>query len=149
MNKDNCISCIVGITLLFSSIYMSLVKDETYFQRFIVLLDEEQKKTYFSIVKERLTIYILGMIIGLTLGLMYFFNYPNHKYRICTFLTIVYLAKLGFYYFAPKSPLMLYSLNTKAQVDAWADIYSDMKYKWTMSLLTGFIGYILLSLSLS
>ena len=43
---------------------------------------------------------------------------------------------------------MLYSLKTKAQVDAWADIYSDMKYKWKMSILTGFIGYILLSLSL-
>ena len=63
MNKDNCISCIVGITLLFSSIYMSLVKDDAYFQRFIVLLDEEQRNTYFLIVKERLTIYILGMIL--------------------------------------------------------------------------------------
>jgi hypothetical protein len=148
MKNENCITCIVGITLLFSSIYMTLVKDETIFQRFVVLLDEEQRNTYFLIVKERLTIYILGMILGLTLGLMYFFNYPKHEYRICTFLAIVYLVKLGFYYFSPKSPLMLYSLKTKAQVNAWADIYSDMKYKWQLSILIGFIGYILLSLSL-
>ena len=69
MKNENCITCIVGITLLFSSIYMTLVKDETIFQRFIVLLDEEQRNTYLLIVKERLTIYILGMILGLTLGL--------------------------------------------------------------------------------
>ena len=148
MNKENCITCVLGITLLFSSVYMQLVKEDVYFQNFMSLLDEDQRETYFMIVKERLTIYILGMILGLTLGLMYFFSYPQHKYRLCTFLAIVFLVKLGFYYFSPKSPLMLYSLKTKAQVNAWADIYSDMKYKWKLSILVGFLGYLFLSLSL-
>jgi hypothetical protein len=148
MKTENCITCVVGITLLFSSIFMNLVKDDNYFQQFIILLDEEQRDTYFKIVTERLTIYILGMILGLTLGLLYFFNNKHHQYRVCTFLAIIYLVKLGFYYFAPKSPLMLYSLKTKTQVDAWANIYSDMKYKWKLSIITGFIGYLTLSLSL-
>jgi len=147
MNNESCITCVIGITLLLSSLYMTIMRDETYFDRFVVLLDEDQRDTYFMIVKERLTIYTLGMILGLTLGLMYLLNNPTHKYRVCTFLTIVYLVKLGFYYFSPKSPLMLYSLKTKAQTDAWADIYSDMKYKWKISICMGLVGYIILGSS--
>ena len=58
------------------------------------------------------------------------------------------LFKLGFYYIVPKSPLMLYSLTTKEQTDAWADIYIEMKKKWKLSLALGFIGYITIVYSL-
>ena len=72
----------------------------------------------------------------------------NDKYLICKLLCIVYLIKLSFYYFFPKSPLMLYSLTTKQQTDAWADIYTEMKNRWITSLTVGFFGYVLLSYSL-
>jgi hypothetical protein len=53
-----------------------------------------------------------------------------------------------FYYFYPKSPLMLYSLRTKEQTDAWADIYTEMKHRWIMSLVFGLFSYVFLTLAL-
>ena len=139
-----CVSCLIGITLLISSIYMSILKqDQDIFIDFFKLLNHTQKLIYYDIVKERLTIYSIGMILGIVLGLYYYFNYPKQSYRVCTFLAIVYIVKLGFYYFYPKSPLMLYSLTNKRQTDAWAKIYEEMKYRYKLSLFIGFLGYLL------
>ena len=42
---------------------------------------------------------------------------------------------------------MLYSLTNQEQVEAWADIYTEMKSKWIKSIIIGFIGYLLISLN--
>ena len=141
----NCNTCLLGITLLLSSIYMSILKqDQDIFIRFFNLLDDKQKRIYSNIVKERLMIYMTAMFSGLVAGLIYYYQNPKQKYPICTFLAIVYLTKLGVYYFYPKSPLMLYSLTTKEQTDAWAQIYEEMKYRYKLSVLIGFIGYLVI-----
>ena len=87
------------------------------------------------------------MILGLGLGIYFYLNNPKTDYKLCKFLAIIYVIKLGFYYFYPKSPLMLYSLTTKEQVNAWANIYTEMKERWIKSLVIGFIGYLLISLT--
>jgi len=145
-----CNTCIVGITLLFASVYMSFIKhDDKHFVKFYDTLNEEQKLIYSVIVLERVMIYVTGMILGLILGIYYYFWYGHkHKYKLCSFLAIIYLTKLGFYYLYPKSPLMLYYLETKEQTDAWADVYTIMKSKWKHSLTVGFFGYLLLALSM-
>ena len=52
------ISCIVGITLLIGSLSMTLQKRNTdIFNKFYNLLDNDQKRIYEGIVKERFTIY--------------------------------------------------------------------------------------------
>jgi hypothetical protein len=140
--------CLIGITLLISSIYMSFMKrNEDIFIRFMDSLDPEQQVIYSEIVFERLMIYVMGMILGLFLGIYYILTNKNDTYRICKFLCIVFGTKLLFYYFYPKKPLMLYSLKNQKQVSAWADIYSHMKSRWIKSLLVGFVGYLILSLS--
>lgn len=140
----NCLVCLIGISLLISSIYMSILKqDQDIFINFFKLLNQKQKVIYYNIVKERITIYVLGMILGLLLGIYYYISNPKQNYPICTFLSIVYIVKLGFYYFYPKSPLMLYSLTNKRQTDAWAKIYEEMKYRYKLSLFVGFLGYLL------
>ena len=149
-NLLECNTCIVGITLLFASVYMSFMKkDDEHFLRFFNTLNEEQQVIYSFIVLERVAIYVTGMILGLILGVYYYFWYgKKHKYRICSFLAIIYLTKLMFYYLYPKSPLMLYYLDKKEQTDAWADVYTIMKDKWKLSLIVGFFGYLLLALSM-
>ena len=135
---NTCNTCVIGITLLFSSVYMSILKqDQDIFIRFFNLLDDKQKRIYSNIVKERLMIYMTAMFSGLVAGLIYYYQNPKQKYPICTFLAIVYLTKLGVYYFYPKSPLMLYSLTTVEQKNAWADIYTIMKKRWQISLISG------------
>jgi len=139
-------SCLIGITLLLSSVYMSYMKkDNQLFVNFMDLLDDKQKEIYQDIIYERTKIYIIGMILGLSMGIFYLYKNENSNYKVCKFLAIVLSIKLGFYYFHPKSPLMLYSLNKKEQIDAWADIYTDMKHRWIKSLVVGFVGYLLLA----
>ena len=72
--------CLVGLTLLFSSAYMSLENRKTdHFKKFYNLLDAGQKNKYEDIVKERMMIYIGGMVLGLGLG---YFYYTQNKDRI-------------------------------------------------------------------
>lgn len=139
--------CLVGLTLLFSSIYMSYMKKDNYkLNQFMNLLNEEQQKIYQKIIYERLSIYMIGMITGVCLGIYYLLSRPKDNFRLCKFLCIIYIVKLSIYYFYPKSPLMLYSLTTKEQTDAWADIYTEMKNLWKKSLVIGLIGYLILSM---
>jgi hypothetical protein len=140
--------CLIGITLLISSIYMSYMKkDNDIFIEFMNTLDPEQMVIYSEIVFERLMIYVLGMIIGLVIGIYYALTNPKDDYRVCKFLCIIFITKLLFYYFYPKQPLMLYSLKTEEQVEAWANIYSGMKNRWKKSIIVGLIGYLILSMA--
>ena len=142
----NCNTCIIGITFLLSSIYLSILKqDNDIFFKFNRLLNDKQKIIYQNIVKERLKIYSVALFTGLGSGLLYWYRNQKQPYIWCSFLAIVYIVKLGVYYFYPKSPLMLYSLTTKEQTDAWADIYTEMKTRYRISLLIGFIGYVIIS----
>jgi hypothetical protein len=144
--KNINIYCLIGYTLLFSSIIMNLLNDKKdIFIKFMKSLNYEQSKKYSDIVYERYTIYITGMMIGLILGLYYLYNYPKDKYRICKFLSIVFTVKLGFYKIYPKSTLMLYHLTEKNQVNLWADIYLNMKKTWIHSIIISIIGYLLIS----
>ena len=139
------ISCLIGITMLIGSLSMTIMKKNTdIFNNFYKLLDEKQKVIYEEIVRERLMIYFTGMVVGLGLGIYYYVG-SKDKYKLCKFLAIIYLVKLGFYYFYPKKPLMLYSLTDQDQVEAWVNIYEEMKSKYKKSLLIGFVGYLLIS----
>ena len=92
-------SCLIGITLLLSSIYMSYMKkDNQLFIDFMDLLDDEQKDIYQNIIYERTKIYIIGMILGLSMGIFYLYKNETGNYKVCKFLAIVLSIKLGFYY---------------------------------------------------
>ena len=65
--------CLIGLTLLFSSVSMSLEnREKVEFVNFYNLLDDQQKEKYEVIVKERLIIYVVGMVLGLMLGYYYY-----------------------------------------------------------------------------
>ena len=131
--------CLVGISLLFSSIYMHFLKDETNFTKFISLLTSEQVQIYNKIIHERLRIYLFGVFLGIILGLTYMKFYGTN---LCVFLTIIFVTKLVVYKIYPKSTMMLYHLTNKAQTDAWTDIYVHMKSSWMKSIVLGVLSYI-------
>jgi len=136
-------SCLIGFTLLFSSFYMMILnKKNEIFIHFNQLLNDQQKNIYQNIVSERLKIYIIGSILGFLCAFLYYKNHQKEEYIFCKCLLILYFIKLGFYYIHPKQPLMLYSLTSKEQTDAWADIYTEMKQRWIYSLSLGFISYL-------
>tara|TARA_B100000686_G_scaffold320945_1_gene373152 strand:+ start:702 stop:1094 length:393 start_codon:yes stop_codon:yes gene_type:complete len=123
-------------------------RDTDHFKRFYNLLDAGQKNKYESIIKERFTIYLTGILIGCILAYYYYMKNKKSKHLFCKVLVIFYFVKLGFYYLFPKSPLMIYSLYSKDQTDAWADIYSEMKNRWIHSLIVGFFAYVFLIVAL-
>lgn len=141
------IRCGIGITFLLSSIFIHFLKDnDVIFYEFSNSLNSKQREKYNKIVGERLMIYTIGLIIGLLAGLYYLSNTDRKdKYRLCTFIAIVYILQLIIYYIYPKHPLMVNYLNSKEQIRMWAKIYNKMKSRWIKSLLLGFIGYILIS----
>lgn len=145
MNK---FSCAFGISLLLSSFYMSYMKqDNEIFIDFYSLLNDEQKNIYEGIVKERFIIYFAGSILGIISAVLFYRNNKSEKYILCKSLFLLYFIKLGFYYMYPKQPLMLYSLTSKEQTDGWADIYSEMKNRWKLSIFLGFISYLIIGFS--
>lgn len=143
------ISCAVGITLVLSSVIMSILNfNRDKFNNFVKLLNTEQKELYKEIIIERITIYYIGMFLGLLAGYIYYHYNKKDKYLFCKTISIMSIIKIGVYYFYPKKPLMINSLTSQEQVRAWSDIYMTMKNRWKKSILLGFIGYIFISYSM-
>lgn len=144
----NNIYCGIGITLLFTSIFMFFpnMKGQKYMGLYNKLT-AEQKKKYIEIIHERILIYTIGVVIGILVAGLYYFSNKNDKLRLCKAISIFGLLKLAIYYFSPKKPSLTYSLTTKDQLDAWQDIGTEMKNKWKKSLIIGFISYCFISYS--
>ena len=63
--------CSLGIILVLSSLFMSYQNiDKKIFTNFNRLLNNDQKQKYQEIIKERISIYITGLLLGLTFGLI-------------------------------------------------------------------------------
>lgn len=139
--------CSVAIVILLSSVFMMFLKDHNLFQKFMNTLNKEQKEIYNKIIKERLSLYFGGMLLGILIGLLYLFYSKKSNKNICMFIVIVFLTKMFVYKGYPKSTYMLYHLDKKEQVDAWTDIYTYMKKIWMLSFVFAIISYILLGLS--
>ncbi len=145
----NNILCMIGISLVIASIlivYQNM--DIGPFKRFKELLNKGQRDTYKNIINERILIYNIGIFLGLLLGFFYYRYNKGKEYILCRVVGIVSIVILVVYYLFPKSPLLLYSLNTKEQTDAWADIYTEMKKRWSKSVIIGIIGYIIILFSI-
>ena len=139
--------CSVAVVFLLSSIFMMFLKDEKLFTNFMNTLDEDQKKIYFKIIRERTMLYIGGMLLGLFLGVVYLSMNKKTGMNICAFITIVFVTQVVFYKVYPKSTYMLYHLDDPKQVSAWTDIYTYMKKIYMLSFLLAIVSYILMGIS--
>ena len=139
--------CSAAIVILLSSVFMMFLKDNNLFLKFMNTLNSDQKEIYNKIIKERLSLYFGGMLLGIFIGLLYLFNSGKSNRNICIFIVIVFITKMIVYKGYPKSTYMLYHLDKKEQVDAWTDIYRNMKKIWMLSFVFSIISYILIGLS--
>tara|TARA_B110000495_G_C22818010_1_gene477503 strand:- start:35 stop:478 length:444 start_codon:yes stop_codon:yes gene_type:complete len=139
--------CSAAIVILLSSVFMMFLKDNNLFLKFMNTLNNDQKEIYNKIIKERLSLYFGGMLLGIFIGLLYLFYSKKSNRNICIFIVIVFITKMIVYKGYPKSTYMLYHLDKKEQVDAWTDIYRNMKKIWMLSFVFAIISYILIGLS--
>lgn len=143
-----CISyCLVGAVLVGMKV-MTLItsRKSKNFKNFAMLLNDNQKQIYKSVTKERLHIYLQGMVIGIVLA---FFITYNSKLgsinNVCLFVVIALGFNLLYYSLYPKSTYMLEHLNSPDQTKAWLKIYKEMKLRCKVGGVMGFIGYIFLA----
>jgi len=139
--------CSIAIVILFSSVFMMFLKDHNLFIKFMDTLNSEQKEIYHKIIRERLSLYLGGMLLGILIGLIYLFYTKKSERSICIFIVIVFLTKMIVYKGYPKSTYMLYHLDRKEQVSAWTDIYTYMKKIWMLSFILAIISYVLIGYS--
>uniref|UniRef100_A0A6C0C659 Uncharacterized protein n=1 Tax=viral metagenome TaxID=1070528 RepID=A0A6C0C659_9ZZZZ len=139
--------CSIAIVILFSSVFMMFLKDHNLFIKFMDTLNSEQKEIYHKIIRERLSLYLGGMLLGILIGLIYLFYTKKSERSICIFIVIVFLTKMIVYKGYPKSTYMLYHLDKKEQVSAWTDIYTYMKKIWMLSFILAIISYVLIGYS--
>mgnify|MGYP006083897239 FL=1 len=139
--------CSAAIVILLSSVFMMFLKDNNLFLKFMNTLNSDQKEIYNKIIKERLSLYFGGMLLGIFIGLLYLFYSKKSNKNVCIFIVIVFVTKMIVYKGYPKSTYMLYHLDKKEQVDAWTDIYRNMKKIWMLSFVFAIISYILIGLS--
>jgi uncharacterized protein YacL len=138
--------CVLGAAFLGSSILtMMASKNSKNFVQFRRLLNDNQLHTYNNISKERIAIYIQGLILGIIVALLVTFNSSlRSTNKLCVFVVIALGINYLFYTLHPKSTYMLLHLNSKEQNNAWLNIYKEMKYRCMLGLLLGLVGYILL-----
>jgi len=144
-----CISyCLVGAALLGSMIVTMLAsKRSKNFKNFMNLLDDNQQQIYKSVIKERMTIYVQGLVIGVILAILCTFsNKLSKNNKICLFIVIALGFNMLYYSLYPKSTYMLSHLTSVEQNNAWLKIYKEMKLRCKVGLLLGIVGYVLLGM---
>lgn len=139
-------ACLVATGLFASKIYLMVnyTGNNRLMTDFDALLNKKQKELYRKIIKERLRLYIQGMILGLVLGFIYL-NVVNHKAtgRACLFTVIVLGTNYFYYMLAKKTDYMVPHLKTRKQREAWLAIYKNMQYRCKMGFVLGVVSFML------
>ena len=140
-------SCVMASALLGSSVmFMIKSEDREKHDRLVSLLNPEQVKTYDFIKKERARLYSTGLIIGIIIGALYLRmnNYKSFKID-CGFVAIVMSIASIYYSLMPKTTYMLSHLEGKEQVQAWLDVYNEMKNRCHIGMVIGVLTLPLLA----
>ena len=138
--------CVLGAAFLGSSILtMMASKRSGNFVNFRKLLNQRQLQIYDGITRERMSIYIQGLILGILLAVLITFNSSlKGMSKLCVFVVIALGTNYLFYSLHPKSTYMLLHLTSQQQNEAWLNISKEMKLRSMLGLLLGLAGYILL-----
>jgi hypothetical protein len=141
------ITCLIGFAFIGSMVaFMVRSKDHSEFEK---LLDESQVSVYKKIVAERLRIYLQGFFLGLVLAILVltFNKKGTSANKVCLFIVIALGTNYLYYLVHPKSAYMLNYLKGSEQVDAWLEIYKDMKKTNLVGFILGILGYVLIAVS--
>lgn len=140
-------SCVLGFALVGGMIFCMLASHtSSVFVEFQNLLNNEQKRIYTNIVKERAQQYLIGFFIGLLLAYLFIINTDYQGLpKVCIFVTIALAINILYYKIMPKSKYMLEYLNTSDQNKAWLKIYKHMKFRYMTGMVLGALGYLFLA----
>lgn len=147
--------CYVAIVFFIANLYVSFTADKTERKgRLYDTLTQEGIKQYEAIVRERRDIYLKGYIFGLIISVLFLYGAEGIKRTsminaglVCIVGAITLVCNYLFYIIHPKSDYMVLHLNTKAQREAWLDIYRHMQFKYHFGLVLGLAAAMLFAKS--
>ena len=138
------LSCLIASALFGSMLYMMLYYDkENIMANFQSTLNDNQNAIYQKIIKERMRLYIEGLILGLLLGFIYLMYVKKSMYSACLFTLIVLGVNNSYYLLHPKSDYMVKYLETVEQREAWLHVYTSMKHRCYMGMVLGALAYLI------
>lgn len=154
--SKNCVSnncdlwCLLASGLFASQIYIMFNPKKTLIIKdFQASLTPEQNKVYMEIIKERMTIYLGSLFLGLVVGFLYLTMQTNSLLRTCIFTVLVLSINIFVYMIVPKSKYMINYLTNEDQLKKWTNVYREMQYRKYMGFLLGLIAYLLLAHNLN
>lgn len=105
-------------------------------------LNEEQTEIYKKIKKERRNHYMIGLLLGALLSILYNkYEGKNIKHMTCAYLGITTFVANKFYLLMPKSNWLIEHLEEKEDILAWSKLYKKMRYLTSYADLVGFITF--------
>jgi uncharacterized protein YacL len=144
-NLSNVSLCLVGAMLIGGGILTSMKCHECEpHSTFRASLTKDQLLVYEKIVKERQSLYLQGLVIGLIIATTTLFltgNSLNPITSSCVYAGITLTVQYFYYTLGKKSPLMVNYLQTDEQVMLWNQVYTKMQRKYHVGMLMGLIGY--------
>ena len=131
-------SAVAGIGLLGASIYTSMVPKEDV-NRLRDIVSGEAADAYDKISKERVTLYIVGLLIGFLLAYsaVFYSRLSNRFHRGTTFIAIMLFTGVSFYTVYPKSDYMLNHIKSEKEAKAWMEVYKTMKMRYISGFIIG------------
>ena len=140
------ITCSISAIFIIGMIvfYNGMIRDDTVMQ-YKHQLNVQQSEAYDKIAKERLHISMQGFVLGFVLSLfIIYFTYNKKTFKppatVCLVLATCFLTNYFYYTLTPKSDWMLNHVESKAQTQAWLEMYKNMRYKYHSGLLLGIVG---------
>jgi hypothetical protein len=140
------ITCAVASAFFGGMLYLTLNPYKHHvLQKYLDTLDAKQLDLFSAVHKERMQIYLMGLVLGLLLGFIYLQYAKAGVRRTCAFVAIVMGVNYLFYMVYPKTTYMVRHLTSPEQINAWQDVYRTMQYNQYMGMVLGLVAYILVS----
>ena len=138
------ITCAIAYGLIAANIWTMMV-DKKYENNLLNQLDDNQKGIYDEIVKERMKLYLQGLVLGLLIAIGLVYKLKLNIYAsVCLLVAVVGVIQVAYYELMPKTKWMVDNLNTNEQNKAWMSIYREMKKRWHygfISICNQLLGY--------
>lgn len=143
-----CIKSCLLATMLLTSMIISMVAGILIPIQNKLNLNSHQKEIYNDIVKDRLKIFLIGLVFGIGIAYSLVTNINlDRSNKICIFIITTIIVNTIIYTIYPKKDWILRHL-TKDQIDNWIKIYNEMKIKKIVGMSLGIVVYYYLGNSL-
>ncbi len=141
-------STLIASGFIGASLYCTISKPKSA-SIFFDNLDENEKKIYLPIVKQRLNHYWAGLLLGILIAFvsLKYINLEKQNYAF-TFLAIALTIQYFFYQLTPKLPSIAESVDSKEDLKRWLNVYHDYKIRYHVGFLLGAIGIYFIGLSI-